>query len=90
LFSTNIPFQYFETNICPRLAGLRLPSSVGSYQLEAGEIIESISAPNPGGRVLMRHNGRCYRAWKEGLSNSRTAERLRGEIFSGPVEHSCQ
>ena len=45
--------------------------------IQAGEIVEAISAPNRNGLILIRHYRRCYRAWKEELQNAQIAERLR-------------
>jgi hypothetical protein len=59
------------------------PRSDGTC-IEAGEIVEAISAPNQNGLIMIRHCGRCYRAWKEELQNAHIAERLPArELASG-------
>ena len=54
----------------------RTVNTVFQSTIQAGEIVESISAPNQNGRILVRHDGQCYRAWKEELQNAYIAERL--------------
>ena len=54
----------------------RTLTTVFQSTIQAGEIVESISAPNQNGRILVRHDGQCYRAWKEELQNAYIAERL--------------
>ena len=44
--------------------------------IQAGEIVEAISTANQSGQLLIRHAGRCYRAWKEQLQDRRVSERL--------------
>lgn len=62
-----------------------LPYNMG--RLEAGEIVEALSAPNKEGRILIRHSGCCYRVWKEDLRDTQAAERLSVEVFRDQVEH---
>ncbi len=54
----------------------RTVNTVFQSTIQAGEIVESISAPNQNGQILIRHDGQCYRAWKEELQNVYIAERL--------------
>ena len=53
--------------------------------IEAGEIVEAISAPNQNGLIMIRHYGRCYRAWKEELQNAHIAERLPAREMAWPA-----
>jgi hypothetical protein len=44
--------------------------------IPAGDTVEAISSANHDGRVLIRHAGQCYRAWKEELRNAHIAHRV--------------
>ena len=44
--------------------------------IAVGEIVEAISGPNEEGRLLIKHRGCCYRAWKEELRDKHIAQRL--------------
>jgi hypothetical protein len=44
--------------------------------IDAGEVIESRSAPSREGRILIRYHGSSYRVWKEELLDEAIAESL--------------
>lgn len=57
--------------------------------ISAGAIVEVVSAPSKEGRLLIRHNGVCYRAWKEDLRDSHIAERISSRTSAPERGHAA-